>query len=97
MANMSHINSSTSFLKDINLKGIAIKTTTGTNSYAVTGMLSTDVIVNAYGMRFSTATYKSNTAFNPTVTNASKTGSVAVSGNVLSGGIMFVNWFDVSE
>ena len=97
MANKSHINSSTSFLKDINLKGIAILASKGSSSYAITGITSNDVIVNAYGIRWSTAAYKSNTVMNPTVSASGKTGSVSITGNVLSGGIVFVNWFDVSE
>lgn len=79
----------------MNLKMIALKATTGTNSYAITGITSTDTIAFATGIRPSTATYKSNTAFNPTVSAAGKTGSVAISGNVLSGGIVFVGWLDV--
>jgi hypothetical protein len=95
MANQSHVTSSTSFLKDINLKTVAIDCATGAGNYAITGLAADDVIAFAFGMHFSGSTVTSTGADLATATVAGA-GSVTLA-TVTSGGIAVVGYLDVSE
>lgn len=82
-------------LRYINLKTTAIEVATGNGNYAISGILSTDKIIDAFGCYWSNATTTSDGIVNPTVTISNRTGSVGITGSV-STGVVFVTWADIS-
>lgn len=85
---------SISQLAGINWKKNIIKATTGVDSYAVTGLTSTDVIVACLGLHFSEGGLFS--AGTVTTSNSGRTGSISLTAAITSGGVAILDWLDIS-